>query len=251
MILVISIKLMILFYIDEGGTGWKDEQSKYFFLCALAIHSRFLREVETEFFNFKQSIVKNKQPDEWELKGRDIWQGLEEFKNVRQDYRIQIFVDFSQMLSQLTCHLFAIQINKQLLREQQPAITDDTKLYELSFHYLLNKLETFLENSEETGMLLLDSRMTIKTGVQDDRLIKAYKNWRDANIKAINEINLIGLPWFGRSDDYPGLQIVDYATYLLSRLSLEKSEAKIIELNQAFNLIKNKIEIIEVPNELK
>ncbi|MEA5499833.1 DUF3800 domain-containing protein [Limnoraphis robusta Tam1] len=242
---------MILFYIDEGGTGWKDEQSEYFFLCALAIHSRFLREIETEFFNFKQSIVQSKQPDEWELKGRDIWQGLSQFKNVPQDYRVQIFVEFSQMLSQLPCHLFAIQMNKQLLREQQQAITNDTDLYKLSLHYLLNRLETFLENSEETGMLFLDSRSTLNTAVQDNRVIKAYKNWRDANIKAINLINLIGLPWFGFSAFYPGLQIVDYATYLLSRLSVEKSEARIIELNQAFNVIKNKIEIIQVPNEFK
>jgi hypothetical protein len=68
-------------------------------------------------------------------------------------------------MSQLPCHIFAVQVNKKRLRETSEYIKDETGFYRLAFNQLLERLDAYLKQSDETGILLMDSRSTQHTSI--------------------------------------------------------------------------------------
>nr|VFK63021.1 MAG: Protein of unknown function (DUF3800) [Candidatus Kentron sp. TUN] len=73
---------MKLFYIDESGTGFKDINSPYFLLAAFAIDARDWRSLDTELSRLKKNIFDYMNPEDFEIKGRDIRRGEKVFKDI-------------------------------------------------------------------------------------------------------------------------------------------------------------------------
>ncbi|MDB9514073.1 DUF3800 domain-containing protein [Kamptonema animale CS-326] len=236
--------MTILFYVDEGGTGWNDRQTNFFFLASFAIHIQHWSQMDREVSALKKELFSGREPDDWELKGRDIWQGVGAFNNLRRENRLRAFKQVSETLSKLPCHIFAVQINKKRLRETSEDIKDDTGLYRLTFNQLLEQLDAYLKQYNETGILLMDSRSTQHTSVQDGRLLRVYKNWKSQKESS----NFVELPLFGFSEFYTGLQLADYVVYLIDRSSKEAGTASgNTELQEALNFIQSKIKLVELP----
>jgi hypothetical protein len=238
--------MTILFYVDEGGTGWKDMETNFFFLASFAIHVQNWSQMDRKFSALKKELLSRKEPEDWELKGRDIWQGQGSFKNFAREFRLRAFKKVSETMSQLPCHIFAVQVNKKRLRETSADIKDETGLYRLTFNQLLDQLDAYLKQSNETGILLMDSRSTQHTSIQDGRLLRVYRDWKSQKKSS----NFVELPWFGFSEFYTGLQLADYVVYLIDRSSKEAGTASgHTELEEAlkFFLNKNKITLVELP----
>ncbi|MDF0556650.1 DUF3800 domain-containing protein [Kamptonema sp. UHCC 0994] len=236
--------MTILFYVDEGGTGWNDRQTNFFFLASFSIHIQHWSQMDREVSALKKVLFSGREPEDWELKGRDIWQGVGAFNNLRRENRLRAFKKVSETLSKLPCHIFAVQINKKRLRETSEDIKDDTGLYRLTFNQLLEQLDAYLKQYNETGILLMDSRSTQHTSVQDGRLLRVYKNWKSQKESS----NFVELPLFGFSEFYTGLQLADYVVYLIDRSSKEAGTASgNTELQEALNFIQSKIKLVELP----
>ena len=135
--------MTILFYVDEGGTTWNDKQTNFFFLASFAIHVQDWSQMDREIPALKKELLSGRKPEDWELKGRDIWQGLGSFKNCKQEIRLGYFKTIAQTLNQLPCHIFAVQVNKKRLQETREDIKDDIDLYRLSFNQLLEQLDNY------------------------------------------------------------------------------------------------------------
>lgn len=236
--------MTILFYVDEGGTGWNDMETNFFFLASFAIHVQHWSQMDREVSALKKELFSGKEPEDWELKGRDIWQGVGSFKKVSREFRLQTFKKISEAMSQLPCHIFAVQVNKKRLRETSEDIKDETGLYRLSFNQLLEQLNAYLKQSNETGILLMDSRSTQHTSIQDGRLLRVYRDWKSQKESS----NFVELPLFGSSEFYTGLQLADYVVYLIDRSSKEAGTASgNTELEEAFNLLKPKMQLFKIP----
>jgi hypothetical protein len=239
--------MTILFYVDEGGTGWKDMQTNFFFLASFAIHIKHWSQMDSKFSALKKELFSEKEPEDWELKGRDIWQGVGEFKDCEREFRLEGFKKVSETMSQLPCDIFAVKVNKKRWRETSEDIKDDTGLYRLSLNQLLDMLDAYLELSKETGILLMDSRSTQHTSIQDGRLLRVYRDWKSQKISS----NFVELPLFGFSEFYTGLQLADYVVYLIDRSSKEAGTASghTDELEEALKLLlnENKITLVELP----
>lgn len=236
---------MVLFYVDENGTGWQDPQTNFFFLASFSIPIQNWSQMDREVSALKNNLLSRIRPEDWELKGRDLWQGVGSFKNFPRENRLQAFKQVSETLSKLPCHIFAVQVNKKRLRETREDINDDTGLYRLAFNQLLGKLDVFLKQSSETGILLMDSRSTNHTSVQDGRLLRVY---RDSNESQQEPSNFVELPLFGFSEFYAGLQLADYVVYLIDRSSKEAGTVSgSTVLEEAFNLLKQKMQLLEIP----
>ncbi|NEP11157.1 MAG: DUF3800 domain-containing protein [Symploca sp. SIO2C1] len=237
---------MILFYIDESGTGWKDKQTNFFFLVSLAVFAQNCLQIDREFLSFKRSVRPRYQPEEWELKGREIWQGIGKFKSVTRENRIGYFLKLAKTLSDLPCHIFAIQVNKTLLRDSHKSIKDDNDLYQFTFKQMLEELNAFIKDSDETGILLMDSRSTQNTSVQDGRLLRTYREWKGEQTKPSR---FVDPPWFGLSEVYTGLQLADYVAYLIARRLNDEgaSSTSSTKLQEAFNILHSKIHLVEIP----
>jgi hypothetical protein len=236
--------MTILFYVDEGGTGWNDRQTNFFFLASFAIHVQHWSQMDREFSALKKELFSGREPEEWELKGRDIWQGVGSFKNFPRGFRLRAFKEVSETMSQLPCHIFAVQVNKKRLRETSEDIKDETGLYRLTFNQLLEQLDAYLKQSNETGILLMDSRSTQHTSIQDGRLLRVYRDWKSQKKSS----NFVELPLFGFSEFYTGLQLADYVVYLIDRYSKEAGTASgPTELEEAFNLLEPKMQLLKIP----
>ncbi|MBP8950585.1 MAG: hypothetical protein KBG73_17200 [Candidatus Promineofilum sp.] len=104
-------------------------------------------------------------------------------------------------------------------------------------------VENLLEQGSETGMLMVDSRSDLHSSVQDRRLLDVYRHWQ-----ARKPSRIVGIPWFGFSAFYVGLQIADFAAYMIDFVTNEVdtpfgSEA----LQIAFRRIENKVQLVRIP----
>ena len=190
--------------------------------------------------------MSRREPEDRELKGRDIWQGEGSVKkkNFPWEFRLRAFKKASESISQLPCHIFAVQVNKKKLGETSEDIKDDTGLYRLAFNQLLEQLDAYLKEDNETGILLMDSRSSQHTSIQDGRLLRVYRDWKSQKKSS----NFVELPLFGVSDFYTDLQIADYVVYLIDRPSKPAGTARrYAELEEAFNLLKPKMQLVKIP----
>jgi len=128
--------MTILFYVDEGGTTWSDPHTNLFFLASFAIHVQHWSQMDRVVSQLKKDLLRRKEPEDGELKGRDIWQGEGSFKDFPEAARYRAFKEVSETMSQLPCHIFAVQVNKKTWRETSEDIKDDTGLYRLAFNQL-------------------------------------------------------------------------------------------------------------------
>ncbi|WP_445247030.1 DUF3800 domain-containing protein [Microcoleus sp. OTE_8_concoct_300] len=236
--------MTILFYVDEGGTSWKDMETNFFFLASFAIYIQHWSQMDREVSALKNELLSRREPEDWELKGRDIWQGVGSFKNFPREFRLRAFKKVSETMSQLPCHIFAVQVNKKRLRETSEDIKDETGLYRLTFNQLLEQLDAYLKQSNETGILLMDSRSTQHTSIQDGRLLRVYRDWKSQKKSS----NFVELPLFGFSEFYTGWQLADYVVYLIDRYSKEAGTASgHTELEEAFHLLEPKMQLLKIP----
>jgi len=133
---------------------------------------------------------------------------------------------------------------KKKLRETREDIEDNEGLYRLTFNQLLEQLDAYLKQDNETGILLMDSRSSHHTNAQDGRLLTVYRNWKSQKESS----NFVDLPLFGASKFYTGLQIADYVVYLIDRHSKPVGTARrYAELEEAFNLLKPKMQLVKIP----
>ena len=122
---------------------------------------------------------------------------------------------------------------------------NDIKLYPFTFQRLLDELDSFLKSSNESGILFLDSRSTHSTSKQDDRLVRAYREWVNSRK---HDCNFVEQPWLGASQFYVGLQLADYVAYLISLKTQDiQKDDRNFRFLKAFDTLKDKIHLVEIP----
>jgi hypothetical protein len=240
---------MKLFYVDESGTGLKNKNIPYFLLAALSIDMLHWHEMDKQISQLKRSIFPYMKPEDFEIKGSDIRQGKEVFKKLKWIDRVGILKNIAEVLNRMPCQVFAVSFNKLAMQNQ---ISSEEEAYRITFSCLLDKMNTFLQECSDQGLLLMDSRSDLHSSVQDRRLIDVYREWiRD------HETRFIELPWFGFSNFYSGLQLADVCAYLCH---LEKNEGcnkenyELVvpiehsgQITDIVNILRDKILFIEIP----
>lgn len=148
---------MILFYIDESGTGLGDKGSSYFVLSATGIPAQDWKIVDSQVVALKRRLVSWAKPEDFEIKGRDMRHGLKFFQRMNWPERVKAIHDVSDLIATLPCRIFAVQVDKRELLEY--TASDD--MYCLAFSRLLEEIEHELEQIDQPGMLMLDMRSTL------------------------------------------------------------------------------------------
>ena len=233
---------MLHFYVDESGTGLRDKRSPYFVLAATSIPVGALAIVEESINQFKRQLVPFAEPEDFEFKVRELRRGERFFRSMPWPIRAQAIAEMSSIVASLPCEIVAVQVNKTHLTEY---VATDDQLYALAFRKLVDSLENVLERTNQTGMLMVDSRSDLHSSVQDRRLLDVYHQWQTLRRKPSR---LIGLPWFGFSAFYVGLQVADFAAYMIDFVSNEvDTPFGSAVLNEAFRRIENKVQLARIP----
>ncbi len=94
---------MRLFYIDESGTGLKDNRSPYFVLAAIAIPESDWRMVDQQLATLKRQIIPWAKPEDFEIKGRDLRRGEKLFKGLSWSERVEAIYNIAELLAETSC----------------------------------------------------------------------------------------------------------------------------------------------------
>lgn len=242
---------MLLFYLDESGTGLRDERTPFFVLATVAIRASEWLLLDDQVSALKRKLVPYAKPEDFEIKGRDIRQGLKFFKGRDLDTRLVVINDVAQLIANLPCRIFAVVVDKRDLPEY---IGSDNDLYRLALWRLLDLLEAELNLIGELGMLMVDNRSDMHSSIQDRRIVDAYREWM-ASRQDIT--HLTELPWFGFSAFYTGLQLADFAAYTIDHVENErgiheqKKETTVRERDylpgRAFDSFSFKVQLVRIP----
>jgi hypothetical protein len=233
---------MILFYIDESGTGLGDVRSPYFVLAAIAISATDWPSVDSQVTALKRRLISWARPEDWEIKGRDLRRGEKFFRSYHWPARVQAIHDIAELIALLPCYIYAVQVDKRHLPEY---VGSDDQMYRLSLARLLEEIELFLTHKEQVGMLMLDMRSDMHSSVQDRRIVDAYRDWVGSRS---GQTHLVELPWFGFSAFYAGLQLADFSAYLVDFASNEAaSERGSQELKAAYAKFRDKVRFVHIP----
>lgn len=145
---------MLLFYIDESGTGLRDKQTPFFILAAVAIPVDEWQGVDTQIVSLKRRLVSWAKPEDFEIKGRDMRRGEKFFRGQDWDSRTKAINEVAQLIAELPCQIFAVQVDK---RDLPDYIGSDSDLYRLAFWRLLEELDAELNRLDQPGMLMVDN----------------------------------------------------------------------------------------------
>ncbi len=232
---------MWMFYVDEGGTGLGDKKSPYFVLSAFGIPASELQLLDEKIVEIKRRLVNYAEPEDFEIKGYDLRQGQKLFKGLSWATRIQAFHEIAQMIADFPCQIFIVQVDKR----QLPEFVAPDDLYRLALVRLLDVMDAELQQLQEPGMLLFDMRSDMHSSVQDRRLVDSYRQWIRARSTASK---FIELPWFGFSSFYAGLQLADFAAYLIDFVSNdESSDRGKDEFKKAYSKFHERVSMLRIP----
>lgn len=233
---------MIYFYIDESGTGLGDERSAFFVLTAFSIFAEHWQELDSELAVLKRRLVSWARPEDWEIKGRDLRRGDKFFKEQPWEERVEAITEVAMLLARTPCRIFAVQVDK---RDLPDYISSDSDLYRIAFWRLLEMIETQLEEQRSAGMLMVDARSDLHSSVQDRRLLDAYREWTASRH---GRTRLVELPWFGFSAFYAGLQLADFAAYVIDFVTNElEFQKRSRELEEAYGRFQGKVQLVHIP----
>jgi hypothetical protein len=233
---------MFLVYIDESGTGLLDRRTPIFTLGAVMIRDREAIEFDAQIQHLKHTIVSYAKPEDWEIKARDIRRGQKMLSGLDWSGRASLFRQITDFVARSNCWFHIVQIDK---RELPEFVETDSDLYRLAFSRLLEAIFTELSSSNEIGQLILDTRSDLHSSIQDRRLFDVFNDWQNhIEIKK----RLIGLPLFGFSAFYPGLQIADFVSYISDfALNETKREAREDILQECFRKLERKMRVYRIP----
>jgi hypothetical protein len=241
---------MLVCYIDESGTGLNDPESPYFVLAAAMIHSSDTQTVDRQLTALKIALAPYAKPEDFEIKGRDLRQGRMLFKRMDWAARISAMQTVADLILSLPVKILAVRVDT---RDLPDFVATDAQLYRLAFWRLLNEIDDHLEHTSSDGILLLDTQSTAHSSVQDRRVIDAFREW---SAQTQRGARIIELPLFGFSAFYAGLQLADFAAYLVS-FALDEEKLRSHEqpptrqrnaaLLRVYNTFQGHVRVIEIP----
>jgi len=210
---------MRLYYIDESGTLMGDRQP-FFVLAAVGLDAGMWDQAEQRLVTLKRRLVPAVRPEDLEIKARDIRRGDGFFRGQDWNTRQECLDEARGLLIELSCEVLAVRVDKSALPD---TVRSDAELYRTAFWRLLSLIDSSLQAQAAHGMLMIDSRSDMHSAVQDRRLIDAYREWRWVQGPSSA---IVGLPWFGFSAFYPGLQLADIAAYTIDSASRNRPDLR-------------------------
>jgi Protein of unknown function (DUF3800) len=233
---------MQLVYMDESGTGLGDKQTPYFILAAVVIPIDQWQGIDSQVTALKRRLVSWAKPEDFEIKGRDMRRGEKFFKSLNWSERVKAIGETALLITTLPCQIFAVQVDK---RDLPTYIGSEADLYRLAFWRLLDELDTILTRLNQPGMLMADMRSDLHSSVQDRRLVDAYREWIGSRM---GQTRMVELPWFGFSAFYAGLQLADFAAYMLDWMSNEEAQTeRNREISGALQSLRKKVQLVQIP----
>ena len=197
---------MFYFYIDESGNpeGYhipiQGSETPLFVLTSLCIHETNWRNVTHDLNYLKQRFFKNEigaePPHYFEIKGNDLTR-----PGNRNNRRNHAYLDSILRL----CDKYTLPFFSVIIRKDHITPTNKTSLYTMSLQYLVERFQIFLDDNNDNGLMIIDSRVHNI----DFQVAQSHLSFVFGNITGKQCNRIIEAPMFTDSRLTAGLQLVD------------------------------------------
>ncbi|MBI5369306.1 MAG: DUF3800 domain-containing protein [Planctomycetes bacterium] len=201
---------MKLFFIDESGTGMKDKGAPCFVLAATVCDAADLPSINDALRALKRRLISWAQPEDFELHGHELRHGLGVFAKLDWPGRLSVMREVAAEMARLPLELLAVVVRKAAL---PPQIATEADLYRVALTRMLDEVDTLCSQKQDMGLLMMDSRSDLHSSVQDRRVVDAFWLWASTRPRPPK---IVDAPWFGFSHFYAGIQLADFASYLIA-----------------------------------
>ena len=206
-----------IFYIDESGTAnLKDQQGRFFVLTAFGVKLTKWRDIEQSLEDLKARFFPGIAPHDVEIKGSALRARRGAFKDLTEQERDEIIKALIRLIEVLDdVFITAVVIDKCRLRSAYHTPRDP---YDLAFEYLVERIQFFLQDADDHGVLVMDSRGSNGSLDQGDlrmlALLRAFQRWA-TGFQQITRI--VEQPFFVDSHFSVGVQLADFISYAVYR----------------------------------
>ena len=200
---------MYFIYVDESGVPGKDAIQHYFVLSAIIVRTDRCIHVQEGLQKLKEEF----HFKDIEIKGRDIEQSKNFFRHISLSAKRDFVKRLFQLLFEHHLYLIAVVFSKEEEGIKRLSLSAED-VYHLSYKELLKHIEELLEDKNEGGLLLIDSRAsTIRSHLKDDRLIRVHQEYLKKLSQQKRHTRIIEYPVFVQSEFFAAVQLADLCAY--------------------------------------
>ena len=168
---------MYFVYVDESGTTGPDPVQRFFVLAALVASMEHCLQVQEQLIGLKLRFFPAIQPEEIEIKGRNLIHGKDFFENVRLETRQAILHEIYTLLREQPLWLLVTVMDKAHPTLQRLGLVPDD-IYRYAYKNLIQRVDAFLESTGELGLIFIDSMASsIRSHLKDARLVSIHREY--------------------------------------------------------------------------
>jgi len=128
---------MYLCYADESGTGLKEHKQPFFTLASVIVRVEDWCMLDEAVIKYKRQWVTWAEPEDFELKARNIRHGHGMFRGLEWERRCEILTCLGELIGELPVDIAAVVVDK---RDLPSTIEAEEQLYRGAFYQLLDVL---------------------------------------------------------------------------------------------------------------
>ncbi len=219
-------------YLDESGNPGSDPVQRFFVLTALTTRVEHCMAVQELLTDLKLKFFPAIQPDEIEIKGRNLIHSKGFFENVRLETRQAILHEIFDLLGKQPLWLFATIIDKEDPAIRRLGLLPDD-VYRYAYKNLLRPIEHFLVEVAGSGLIFVDSlASSIRSHLRDIRLIGIHREYL-GEVKRMGQTSrLLEFPVFVQGQFFSAIQLADVCAYeIFHAFQIEPEAVTLEELN--------------------
>jgi hypothetical protein len=228
-----------MYFIDvdeSGSTALNDRYQRFFVLAALVAKSADCLALEERFNDLKVKMFPGVQPEEIEIKGRNLVYGHEFFGKIQVEIRQAILQELHSILQSQPLVLFATIVDKGNESLQRLGLLPDD-VYRYGYKNLLHRVDPFLRSQNAEGLILIDCRASsIRSHLQDARIIAIHREFLKGVTREGLTPSIVEYPIFVQSQFFGAVQLADLCAYELFHACQKCPELDALNPDNDWNL---------------
>ncbi|HFD39976.1 MAG TPA: DUF3800 domain-containing protein [Anaerolineae bacterium] len=206
---------MFFLYLDESGSSGIDPVQRFFVLAALAARVEHCMAIQDLTTNLKLKYFATIQPEEIEIKGRNLLHGKGFFANVRQETRQAILHEIYGLLKKQPLWLFATVVDKENPAIRRLGLSPDD-VYRFAYKNLARRVDRFLAAEASLGLIFIDSlASSIRSHLRDVRLASIHREYLKEASRSEPPSRLLEFPVFVQGPFFAAIQLADVCAYAI------------------------------------
>lgn len=204
---------MMLFYLDESWNTWNDLENKeqpIHFINWIWVNFNDIQNIEKDMKSLEINFLPYSWNFDFEFHAIDMAWWKKYFKNFKIEDRLKAFEWLINIFEKYDIKFFSQGINKHFLKSKYD---NPYHPHYLSFMYLIEKIDRFLEDNYKKGLIIMDKNLETEQNIINN--FQDYKkNWTSFWLRKKSINCLIDTVYYTDSYNSYLMQLSDVIWYI-------------------------------------